>query len=153
VALKKEYPIEVASIDDAKEIADLMNRAYARNPDHRNIHPREVEGWINRGGALLKMLSEERGIIGTQFLILDGGARVCHLSQLAVHPDLERGHGPDLIKAAEEYAYRNNCRGITFRLDEKKDGLIRLYSALGYSKTGNRFPTQGGIELEMRKAL
>jgi ribosomal protein S18 acetylase RimI-like enzyme len=64
-----------------------------------------------------------------------------YLGMLTVSPDIQaKGVGKKLLKAAEEYAFVQECRAITMTVISLRKELINWYERRGYKATGDRKP-------------
>jgi len=159
-----------ATVDDAPEIAALVNSAY-RGDSSRAGWTTEadlLEGIRTDAAEIASLLAKpEMAIIlclDAEELIgsvnVERRGRDCYLGMLVVKPTLQNaGLGRKLIDAAESYARENwSSEMMTMTVISVRSELIAYYERRGYRRTGEtkpfpfdeqHVPRVDGIELEI----
>jgi GNAT superfamily N-acetyltransferase len=146
--------LTLAHIEDAGEIAELVNSAYRGDSsragwtteadllDDVRTEAHILRGYMNpqRGQAILVLREESRAeIIGCVYLALmerEGGLS-CYLGMLTVKPVIQaKGHGRFILEGAEEFARNWGARKMHMQVITVRDSLIAWYERRGYTKTG-----------------
>ena len=142
---------------DIPQLLQLINSAY-RGEDAKKGWTHEadlIDGPIRTNEKLLKQLIEkpetailkfeqEGKIIGCVYL--EKKSQRLYLGMLSVLPEVQaQGVGKQLLKAADEYASKNNCKTIEMTVISVRDELIKWYERHGYYQTTKReaFPSDG----------
>ena len=92
-----------------------------------------------------KVLVAERhgqviGVISVHMTVLLHAADLGRITALVVDQTARRqGIGTKLMKAAERWAWSQNCSGIELTSGDQRGGAHRFYAACGYHFTGKRF--------------
>ncbi len=130
----------VATAADVDRLADLINRSYDA-----------AESFFVDGARITVEELAERMTSGS-FLVTDGtngGPNACvyvrvtgdraYLGLLAVDLSLQRrGHGGQLLDAAENYCRAQGCSAIDIEVVNLRSELFPRYEARGYTRTGTR---------------
>jgi ribosomal protein S18 acetylase RimI-like enzyme len=150
---KKKGMIELATIADAKQIEQLLNRAYRGESsrkgwtteadliagDRRTNEATVIEVMNQDGSVILKYSNEQGSIVGTVNLQKHGNR--LYLGMFSVSPNEQGGGiGKQLLKAAEEHAQNVECSSIYMSVISVRNELINWYKRNGYVETGDRKP-------------
>lgn len=144
--------INKATIKDIPQLEKLINSAYRGEEskkgwtteadllEGRRINAEGLEKIINTpGSVILKCSNEENNIIGCVYLKKND--HKMYLGMLTVSPTLQAGGiGKKILKAAEEYAAKQNCDTIEMTVISLRHELIAWYNRQGYYDTGERSP-------------
>lgn len=123
--------------------ADLLD---GMRTDEANIS----ELMDDANAVFLKCLSEEGKLTGSVYLQRQNDK--IYLGMLSVSPELQgAGIGKQLMRAAEEYATKNNCLSIFMTVISVRLELIAWYERHGYKKTGETKPFPAGGKFGMQK--
>lgn len=145
--------IELATLQDAKQIEKLLNSAYRGESsrkgwtteadliagDRRTDEATVIDVMQQPGSVILKYSNEQGNIIGTVNLQKHGNR--LYLGMFSVSPTEQgSGIGKQLLKAAEEYAQKVQCNSIYMSVISVRKELIDWYKRNGYAETGERKP-------------
>lgn len=161
---KREYsnlylhkmPVSIADSKDIPALVSLINSAYRGEASKKgwtteaDLLKGELRTDIatlntliqNKNAVFLKYQSENGNIAGC--IYLDKQEQGLYLGMLTVSPQLQgAGVGKHLLKAADDYARKNNCSSIFMNVISLRHELIAWYERHGYYPTGERkpFPT------------
>ncbi|MBS1500462.1 MAG: GNAT family N-acetyltransferase [Bacteroidetes bacterium] len=157
--------ITPASLTDAPELNALINSAYRgesakkgwTNEAHlldgiRINEPTIAEYIRDPKTVILKYTNAEDQIIGCVYLKTEKNRRM-YLGMLTVSPALQaNGIGRQLLRAAEIWAVRSNCRIVYMTVITTRTELLKWYARRGYRNTGRIVPfpvdTKFGIPKE-----
>ena len=158
-------PVSTADSKDIPALVSLINSAYRGEASKKGWTTEAdlLKGELrtdtatlntliqNKHAVFLKYQSQDGTIAGCVYL--DAQERGLYLGMLTVSPLLQgAGIGKELLKAADDYARRNNCSSIFLNVISLRHELIAWYERHGYYATGERqpFPTdqQFGIPMQ-----
>lgn len=149
--------IRTAKVDDAAQIAEVVNAAYRPGPGQ--------EGWTHESalvagsrvtleqvvealaGSMVLVAFSESGVVGC--VQIQAEEREAHIGMLAVLPSIQAaGLGKMLLAAAERYAV-DSLQASLFVLHvvaERRE-LIDFYLRRGYRETGEcePYPVEAGV--------
>lgn len=143
----------IANTNDTPDIVALLDNAYrgegskagwTSEADLFSGNKRTDESRIRKlmnipGAVFLKYINEQDIITGCVFL--QKRKNKLYLGMLSVSPTSQaKGIGKLLLKAAEEYARKENCSTVFMTVISIRQELIDWYERHGYSKTGKRLP-------------
>lgn len=145
--------ISFATVNDISALVNLLNTTY-RGDASRQGWTTEADLIAGNTRADEKMMQEVIDKPGTAMLVYknpDGKIIGCvnlqqhgkkiYLGMFSVSPQLQGGGiGKQLLKAAEEYAIKKNCRAIYMTVISVRNELIDWYMRHGYVDTGERKP-------------
>jgi ribosomal protein S18 acetylase RimI-like enzyme len=145
--------IEQATIDDAPQIAQLLNSAYRGESskqgwtteadliagDRRTNEATVIEVIQQPGSVILKFTNETGIIVGT--VNLQKHDTRLYLGMFSVSPQQQGGGiGKQLLRAAEDHARLVECKSIYMTVISVRKELIDWYKRHGYAETGERKP-------------
>ena len=147
--------ISIATKADVPALNELINSAYRGESSKKGwtteadllggIRTNEtiLHDLIDKPGAtLLVARNEEKNIVAGVYLQKETDS--LYLGMLTVSPSLQAaGIGKQLLKAAEEFAAKENYHVISMTVISVRTELIAWYERHGYEKTGETkpFPT------------
>ncbi|GAA4010382.1 GNAT family N-acetyltransferase [Hymenobacter fastidiosus] len=149
------HPLMPATAADVPELAALVNSAY-RGPESEKGWTTEAHllgGQRTDADALREMLAaadavfllartEDGTLAGSVYLHKQTDA--LYLGMLSVAPTLQaHGLGKHLLRAAEDYARRQDCFRLRITVISVRTELLAWYERHGYQRTGatEPFPT------------
>jgi len=146
-----------ATNDDIPQLLQLINSAYRGEVAKKGwTHEADlIDGSIRTNEESLKQLIEKAGATILKFeqedkivgcVYLEKKFQRLYLGMLSVSPDVQaQGVGKQLLKAADEYATKNNCKTIEMTVISVRHELIKWYERHGYHQTTKReaFPSDG----------
>jgi ribosomal protein S18 acetylase RimI-like enzyme len=161
-----------ASVDDAAEIAALINSCYRGDSsrqgwtteadllDGTRTNEAEIESLITTSGSIILTCTDGNEIIGSVYLQKQQPSS-CYLGMLVVKPQLQgSGLGRRLMAAAEDHVRKKwGAKQMTMSVITVRNELIEYYQRRGYRRTGlikpfiiddvHGIPRVEGIELEI----
>jgi ribosomal protein S18 acetylase RimI-like enzyme len=144
--------ISLAVLEDVPAIVQLLDRSYRGieakqgwtheanliEGDRRTDEYTILEKLKAPGSVFLKYTDNEK-ITGCVNLQIENDK--LYLGMLGVNPTLQgRGLGRSLLKAAEQWARKNNCRSIYMTVISVRTELIAWYKRNGYCDIGQTKP-------------
>jgi N-acetylglutamate synthase-like GNAT family acetyltransferase len=145
--------IQLATIQDAKQLETLLNTAYRGETaklgwtheadliagDVRANEAMIMENFNANDSVFLKYLNSKNEIIGC--VNLKKVEEKLYLGMFSVHPIQQgNGIGNHLLLAAEEYATHVGSNTIYMTVISLRNELINWYKTKGYKETGERQP-------------
>lgn len=131
--------------DDARALADLVNRAYAVEGffvDGNRTTPEEIEKLVGKGTFLVL----EHGAVLAAAIYVDtrdagtAGHAGGYIGMLSVEPALQgMGLGTRLVGIAEAMCEAMGAASVRLRIVNLREELYRWYKSLGYREAGT-FP-------------
>lgn len=125
-----------ATPDDAPELTDLVNDAYAIEKsfiDGDRTDEDEIAAMTERGVFLV--LEQAGGLAAAVYLERRGEA--AYFGMLSVRPGLQgMGLGKRLVRIAEAMAEATGATAMTLRIINLREELGRWYRGLGYREVG-----------------
>jgi ribosomal protein S18 acetylase RimI-like enzyme len=148
-----EYKIAIADAVDATRLSELVNSAYRGDYAKQGWTTEAdlIEGTRTDEVALkeiigrpdtviLKYVEKEKILACIELVLADDDL---YLGMLTVEPSLQgKGLGKILLRAAEEYALKNQCKKIHMTVITVRTELVDWYKRHGYLDTGKRKPFQ-----------
>lgn len=127
--------------DDARALADLVNRAYAVEGffvDGHRTTPEEIEKLVGKGTFLVL---EQGAVLAAAVYVDTRDARgVGYIGMLSVEPALQgMGLGTRLVRIAEAMCEAMGAASVRLRIVNLREELHRWYKSLGYREAGT-FP-------------
>lgn len=160
------YPIRLAQVSDAAQIAVLVNQAYRPKgllsgwTDESNLvsgnrtSMQQVNDLICSSATILVMHIDELIVACVQISCCNDGA---HIGLLATQPQLQgRGIGQQMIEAAEEFAVANHkVKHFKMSVLSVRSELLAYYNRRGYQLTGNStaYPSDLAIGVPLNNNL
>lgn len=155
----------IAVVEDATNIARLVNAAYRPHPDaggwtheahlvqgERTSH-QQVEVLIRTSAVLVGILTER--VVACAHISTEG--EEAHIGMLAVEPSLQAGGlGKALLKRAEEYASQVlGATDLILIVLRNRSELIAFYQRRGYQLTGTvvDYPVDAGVGTPIVESL
>jgi len=149
--------ISIATVNDIPQLLQLINSAYRGEEAKKGwTHEADlIDGSIRTDEVSLKKLIEKPGAVILKYeqdekisgcVYLEKKKERLYLGMLSVSPEIQaQGVGKKLLKAAEEYASKNNCTAIEMTVISVRKELIAWYERNGYYKTEKKepFPVDG----------
>lgn len=145
------FHIIPATLADVPSINQLVNSAYrgegakegwtteADLIDGTRIDESILEELIKRSDTTVLTYREDGELLACVELRKEGNK--LYLGMLSVRPNLQgKGVGKKLLKAAEEYAQKQECDRIFMNVISVRTELIAWYERHGYRLTGERKP-------------
>lgn len=140
-----------ATPQDAESLSNLVNSAYRGDTGRRGwtteadlIDGTRTDAELLRkvigspGSVILKYVDQGE-IIGCVELRKEGNR--LYLGMLTVKPNQQKkGIGKKLMRAAEQYARRQQCASVYMQVLTDRTELIAWYERQGYTDTGQRRP-------------
>jgi ribosomal protein S18 acetylase RimI-like enzyme len=149
--ISQNFKIEKATSRDATRLSELVNSAYrgeysrqgwtteADLLDGTRTDEAALQEVIARPDTVILKYVEGEKILGCVELSL--AEKSLYLGMLTVEPNLQnKGIGKLLLKAAEEFARKNQCPMIYMTVISARSELIEWYQRRGYVDTGKRKP-------------
>jgi len=122
-----------ATLDDAEELAELINRAYAVEVvfvDGDRTNPAEIALKMKQGEFIV--LEGDRGLVAAVYVESRG-----YFGMLAVAPACQgMGLGKRLVRIAEAMCEANGVTTMRLRIINLREELARWYRSLGYEPVG-----------------
>jgi len=144
-----------ATLDDAEELADLINRAYAVEVffvDGDRTNPAEIALKMTQGEFIV--LEGHRGLVAAVYVESRG-----YFGMLAVSPACQgMGLGKRLVRIAEAMCEANGVTTMRLRIINLREELARWYRSLGYEPVGTSPYTHRPVKkpchfIEMERTL
>jgi len=137
--------LRVARRGDEEAIARLLGLlGYPASPD--DVRDRILRLGKKGSARVVVATSDERvvGFAAVEILsTIHNSAPVCHVTALAVAPELRRrGIGRRLLEGIERLARHNGCRRVVVTSAERRTDAHSFYTANGWKYTGRRFGKQ-----------
>lgn len=141
-----------ATIDDADELAALVNSCYRGDSSRRGwtteadildgsrTDREEILSLITTAGSAVVLCSDQNAIIGSVHVRQERSS--CYLGMLVVNPELQGGGlGSQLMRAAENHARQVwASEKMTMSVISSRSELIAFYERRGYRRTGEMKP-------------
>ncbi len=152
--MMSRYKVRKAEIQEASQIADLVNSAYRGESSRRGWTTEAdlLDGQRTDAEAILELITMPK----SQMLVLDNGkfllgcvrienlGEKLYLGMLTVNPEIQnKGFGKLLMEAAEKEARSQNLLSIEMTVFSQRETLINYYLRQGYKLTGERRPFPG----------
>lgn len=158
-----DFSISPAIIDDAQELAAVVNSAYrgesskkgwtteAELLDGERTNESQIRQIILQTDEIILKYSDRQGkILGCVYLQLKEAE--LYFGMLTVSPDLQaKGIGKLLLSAVEKYALQYHYNRITMTVISIRKELIAWYERRGYSATGECRPFPQNTEFGIQK--
>jgi len=146
-----DYSISLATINEAEEIASLVNSAYRGDSsregwtteadllDGTRVTKDLIEEIIQRRDSIILKYVNAGQLLGC--VELTQNERGLYLGMLTVSPSKQgKGIGKILLKASEEYAITLGTNSIYMTVISVRRDLIKWYCRNGYIETGEHVP-------------
>jgi ribosomal protein S18 acetylase RimI-like enzyme len=144
--------IRRASVEDAVEIAALVNKCYRGDSsrvgwtteDHllggTRTDRNDIERLMTADDSVFLVLVDSDEIIGSVHVQKEGGS--CYLGMLVVRPELQGGGiGRQVMQAAENFARTEwQSDRMTMTVFTVREELLAYYERRGYRRTGELKP-------------
>ncbi|MBM3178255.1 MAG: GNAT family N-acetyltransferase [Bacteroidetes bacterium] len=140
-----------ATIEDAEQIAELVNSGYRGEASRKGwttedgilggtrIDAKGVRSEIMKDGTTVLKYVEAGSIIGCVELVHQ--INKMYLGMLTVKPDLQAtGIGKKLLYAGEQHALKHSCVAMVMWVISVRSELIAWYQRHGYTPTGEFRP-------------
>jgi ribosomal protein S18 acetylase RimI-like enzyme len=144
--------IRTATVDDAEEIAALVNSCYRGDSSRvgwtteadllggTRTDKDDIERLMTAGDSAFLLLTDNDEIIGSVHIQKEESS--CYLGMLVVKPTLQGGGiGRQVMQAAEDYARTTwNSEKMTMTVFTVRAELLAYYERRGYRRTGEFKP-------------
>jgi ribosomal protein S18 acetylase RimI-like enzyme len=99
------------------------------------FRPEHVEWIVTNRDALTLVVPGPGGFLGSIMLLFE--RNVCRVLSVAVMPNARRrGHGTEMMRAAEAAATERGCSSVRLEVSTLNTGAVEFYRRLGYTVDG-----------------